>query len=200
MAKRKTLKDQAGNIVYPTTRADVVFRADRTTTVEQALNNVPRINVTSTDPGEGSATTANTFTAVVGSASGLIDLFYPVGSIYMSASLDTPAKVMAAFGGTWVAWGSGRVPVGVDTTQTEFNTVGKTGGGKNGSIDLSNEIRYAGVYSFMGGPGAYSDKSIVAYQPNPYPEGGVGPFTPLANVSHTTLQPYITCYMYKRTA
>ena len=32
------------------------------------------------------------------------------------------------FGGTWVAWGTGRVPVGVDTADTNFATVEKTGG------------------------------------------------------------------------
>ena len=48
----------------------------------------------------------------------------------MSATLSTPAQVSAALGGGWVSWGAGRVPVGVDTTQTEFNTVGKTGGAK----------------------------------------------------------------------
>jgi len=60
----------------------------------------------------------------------VINKIYPVGSIYISTTLDTVAKVKAAFGGTWVAWGSGRVPVGVDTTQTEFDTVEETGGTK----------------------------------------------------------------------
>ena len=32
------------------------------------------------------------------------------------------------FGGTWVAWGSGRVPVGVNTGDSNFSTVEKTGG------------------------------------------------------------------------
>lgn len=34
----------------------------------------------------------------------------------------------AYFGGTWVAWGTGRVPVGVNTNDTNFATVEKTGG------------------------------------------------------------------------
>ena len=52
---------------------------------------------------------------------------YPVGSIYMSIVNTNPSEY---FGGTWVAWGSGRVPVGVDTNDTAFNTVEKSGGAK----------------------------------------------------------------------
>lgn len=62
---------------------------------------------------------------------GIMNAIYPVGSIYMSATLSTHQQVEALFGGTWEAWGSGRVPVGVDTTQTEFETVGKSGGDKS---------------------------------------------------------------------
>ena len=50
---------------------------------------------------------------------------YPVGSIYMSTSGTNPSSFL---GGTWVAWGSGRVPVGVNTSDGNFNTVEKTGG------------------------------------------------------------------------
>ena len=30
-------------------------------------------------------------------------------------------------GGTWVSWGSGRVPVGVNTNDSDFKTVERTG-------------------------------------------------------------------------
>ena len=50
---------------------------------------------------------------------------YPVGSIYMSVTNTNPSVY---FGGTWVAWGSGRVPVGVNASDTNFSTVEKTGG------------------------------------------------------------------------
>lgn len=62
------------------------------------------------------------------------NLVYPVGSIYMTASLDTVAKVEAALGGTWVKWGQGKVPVGVDTSDTDFDTVEETGGVKDAII------------------------------------------------------------------
>lgn len=56
-----------------------------------------------------------------------VDFIYPIGSIYFSINSQNPSKW---FGGTWEAWGTGRVPVGIDTSQTEFNSVEKTGGSK----------------------------------------------------------------------
>lgn len=41
-----------------------------------------------------------------------LDAVYPVGSIYMSVKATNPGTL---FGGTWVAWGSGRVPVRFST-------------------------------------------------------------------------------------
>lgn len=55
----------------------------------------------------------------------IVDLVYPIGSIYMSVNSVNPGSIL---GGTWVAWGTGRVPIGVDTTNTNFNTVEKVGG------------------------------------------------------------------------
>lgn len=59
---------------------------------------------------------------------GIFNAIYPVGSIYMSVNSANPSTL---FGGTWVSWGSGRVPVGVDATQTEFDVVEETGGEKH---------------------------------------------------------------------
>lgn len=56
-----------------------------------------------------------------------LNMVYPVGSIYMSVNAVNPSNL---FGGTWVVWGSGRVPVGVNTSETEFSAVEKTGGAK----------------------------------------------------------------------
>lgn len=63
-----------------------------------------------------------------GSTTEAVDRAYPVGSVFMSTIATNPAVQLGV--GTWAAWGTGRVPVGVDTSQTEFDTVGKTGGEK----------------------------------------------------------------------
>ena len=52
---------------------------------------------------------------------------HPIGSIEINISGANPSTYL---GGTWVAWGTGKVPVGVNTSDTDFNTVEKTGGSK----------------------------------------------------------------------
>ena len=44
----------------------------------------------------------------------LLDLIYPVGSIFMTVNSINPASYIENT--SWVLWGSGRVPVGVDTS------------------------------------------------------------------------------------
>jgi microcystin-dependent protein len=61
----------------------------------------------------------------------IFDMIYPVGSIYMSVDSTNPSTV---FGGTWVAWGSGQVPVGVNIDDSDFSTVEKTGGEKTHTL------------------------------------------------------------------
>jgi len=69
--------------------------------------------------------------------SDLLNLIYPVGAIYMSVNAADPGTL---FGGTWIAWGTGRVPVGINTNETEFNTVEKTGGSKSNSYTPGGSV------------------------------------------------------------
>lgn len=52
----------------------------------------------------------------------------PIGHIRMETTNINPATYLGF--GTWTLWGSGRVPVGVNTADTDFATVEKTGGSK----------------------------------------------------------------------
>lgn len=56
---------------------------------------------------------------------------YPVGSIYMSVLDTNPATL---FGGTWASFGQGRVLVGVDPNDSDFNDSDKTGGAKTHTL------------------------------------------------------------------
>ncbi len=68
----------------------------------------------------------------------MLDEMYPVGSIYLSTSITTASDVAKKFGGTWEAYGSGRTLVGVNTSDTNFNTVSKTGGNSTTTLTTSN--------------------------------------------------------------
>lgn len=68
-------------------------------------------------------------------SSALLDLVYPVGSIRMSADNVNPSDTI---GGTWVAWGSGRVPVGVNAADSNFDAPEKTGGASTVALSTAN--------------------------------------------------------------
>lgn len=57
-----------------------------------------------------------------------VEAAYPIGSIYISTNSANPATTLGF--GTWAAFGAGRVPVGFDSGQTEFDTDEETGGAK----------------------------------------------------------------------
>lgn len=129
----------------------------------------------------------------------LLDLIYPVGAIYMSVNNVNPGTL---FGGTWVAWGSGRVPVGVNTSDSNFNSVEKTGGESrhtltSGELPSDLDVMAPMTYSIIN-QGTGDAKGIW--------EAGDGFYSKITlklvglGASHNNLQPYITCYMWKRTA
>jgi microcystin-dependent protein len=125
---------------------------------------------------------------------------YPVGSIYLSISPTNPGTI---FGGTWAAWGTGRVPVAVDAGQTEFNTVEKTGGEKTHSLtetEMPSHTHFPPVAVTDGGNAAGNRSLFATNSPfwstgdsnNAVTRTGGG-------AAHNNLPPYITCYMWKRT-
>lgn len=135
----------------------------------------------------------------------LLNAMYPVGSIYLSVSSVNPALW---FGGTWEAWGAGRVPVGFNGSDGDFNAAGKTGGEKRHTLSIgempghghtSNGWLYVtstggntGILNIGGGTNGNTnrvngDSSSERY--GGYTGGGQ---------AHNNLPPYIVCYMWKR--
>jgi hypothetical protein len=125
----------------------------------------------------------------------LYNKIYPVGSIYMSVNNTNPGSYLA--GTTWAAWGSGRVPVGVDIEQTEFDVVEKPGGKKEHTLTVDEIPAHTHNYSLANVStdshrwNDSNDRGIVHNSSTTSSTGGNGP--------HNNLQPYITCYMWKRT-
>lgn len=161
----------------------------------------------------------------------LTSAIYPVGSIYMSVKSTNPSTY---FGGTWVAWGTGRVPVGVNSSDTNFSTVEKTGGASTVTLTTSqmpsHTHTFTGSSATTGSNGAHThtinftktewsgssssrvvvdSKDYTALSNSKTASAGAHTHTVTAKGtnastggggSHTNLQPYITCYMWKRTA
>lgn len=63
----------------------------------------------------------------------LIDVFYPVGTIYESVNNTNPSEFI---GGTWESWGAGKVSVGVDENDEDFNTSEMVGGEKEHTLTV----------------------------------------------------------------
>ena len=151
---------------------------------------------------------------------------YPVGSIYVSNQNTNPGTI---FGGTWVSFGTGRTIVGVDTSQSEFNTIEKTGGEKTHTLSVSeipshnhtvNGIAAGTANSSPARLRLQADGNLVLYgsngsalwnsgtnassQPKNYRQVTIGEDGTSGSSgsggSHNNLQPYITVYMWKRTA
>jgi prepilin-type N-terminal cleavage/methylation domain-containing protein len=67
------------------------------------------------------------------------DKTYPVGSIFITTTLTTEIDLKAKFGELteWEPFGTGRTLVGIDTSQTEFNTISKIGGAKTHTLSIA---------------------------------------------------------------
>jgi hypothetical protein len=61
---------------------------------------------------------------------------WPVGSVFVSIAPTNPATLLG--GGTWVAFGTGRMLVGHDAADTAFDTVEETGGSKTVALVGAN--------------------------------------------------------------
>ena len=141
---------------------------------------------------------------------------YPVGSIYINATNNTNPGTLLGFG-TWVAFGAGRVMVGFNASDPLFDAAEETGGSKD-AITVSHThtatVTDPGHFHTLplDASGSLSGQSL--YQ-TPNPDAGYSSARPTGTettgitVSNSTtgssgtnanLQPYITVYMWKRTA
>lgn len=141
---------------------------------------------------------------------------YPVGSIYTNSSDSTNPATLLGFG-TWTAFGAGRVMVGFNASNSLFDTAEETGG--SADAILVSHTHTASVSD----PG---HRHTWGYATDPDDSGAGGSFreytrapgsdttviqpaTTGITVSNSTegssgtnanYQPYITVYMWKRTA
>ena len=120
---------------------------------------------------------------------------YPVGSIYMSVNNTNPSTF---FGGTWEAWGAGKVPVGVDTNDTDFATVEKTGGEKTHTLTVSEMPSHKHTVEAIGSGTTQQELTAFNVGTTSGIDGYAGTDFTGGGQAHNNLQPYITCYMWKR--
>ena len=145
--------------------------------------------------GQVSFTTLTGVTATIANA-------YPVGSIYMNCSNATNPGTLLGFG-TWAAFGEGRVLIGIDSSDTDFDTAEETGGSKTHTLteaQLPSHRHQVGSHDSTAGFGGAAGNVEFVQDAGTGIGNAVNTSFTGSGQAHTIVQPYIVVYMWKRTA
>jgi hypothetical protein len=199
----QTTANAAFNALAPAQTANRLLKSDGTnTSFAQA---VLTTDVTGTLPIANGGTGVTTLAA-------LGNLFYPVGSIYTNATDATNPGTLLGFG-TWTAFGAGRVPVGFDAGNALFDAAEETGGSADaitvshthtatvtdpGHTHTSN-ANVNNAQNLAGGPSTTLSRQTATIDPA-FTGISVAISTTGSSGTDANYQPYITVYMWKRTA
>lgn len=121
---------------------------------------------------------------------------WPVGSIFIAVVSTNPGTLLGF--GTWTAFGTGRFLVGIDSGDTDFDTVEEEGGAKTHkhSVDVGSTA--------SGAPSATTtvDNDLALSTVAVASDAHTHDVNPAAVDSATVsnVSPYIVVYMWKRTA
>ena len=129
-----------------------------------------------------------------------------VGAIFttVTAYADSAAVVTALGGITWVAFASGKMLIGLDSSDTDFDTIEETGGAKTHT--LTEAEMPAHTHNYAGGEytGSYDYGSNMSVNNlGTATDGRSQNFdteTVGSGTAHSIMNPYIAVYMWKRTA
>lgn len=160
--------------------------------------------------------TSSTTVATTAFVQAAMQALHPVGSIYINATNSTNPGTLLGFG-TWSAFGAGRVPVGFDSTNTLFDTAEETGGSAN-AITVSHTHTATSTVTdpghahtvalgFNTNTGSYvqvAAENLSSTHTTSTTTTGITVATTVASSgssgTNANYQPYITVYMWKRTA
>jgi hypothetical protein len=137
---------------------------------------------------------------------------YPVGSIYTNSSVSTNPGTLLGFG-TWTAFGAGRVMVGFDSGNSLFDTAEETGGSADAILvshthtatvtdpgHLHSYTRPSSTQTLAAGTNSALFTTIAANTGSAVTGISVSNSTEGSSATNANYQPYITVYMWKRTA
>jgi hypothetical protein len=202
--------------------------ATSTGTGNTVLSASPTFTGTPTLPTGTIATTqtfgnSSTLLATTAFVQAALQALHPVGSIYINATNATNPGTLLGFG-TWTTFGAGRVPVGFNAGNPLFDTAEETGGSADSTLPTHTHtgttdsagthahtinFGYSVDHDYFGNnvssftvngqgvtqnPYAYSSETAGAHA-HPFTTGSTG-----SSATNANYQPYITVYMWKRTA
>lgn len=129
---------------------------------------------------------------------GDVSAAWPVGSVFISVVATSPATLLGF--GAWAAFGAGRVLVGVDAGDADFDTAEEAGGAKTVACAGSVSAPTVTVNALSGGTrkgGTSNPGSIIENGNVPTATASAPTFT---GSPTSVVQPYICVYFWKRTA
>ena len=125
----------------------------------------------------------------------LIKLVFPIGSTYITQTNTNPSEILKF--GTWERV-KGKVLVGLDENDTDFNEIGKTGGKKTHTLTVDEMPSHTHTVNYSGGAGTSTGVTAMGAQ--------LGTSSAIVQATgggqeHNNLQPYqVVGYMWRRTA
>lgn len=118
--------------------------------------------------------------------------YYRIGDLFLTTIATNPSNYL---GGKWELFGPGRCLVCVDTSQTEFNSVKKTGGSK-----YLQKHKHGLRVTLNMTQGAGNERALVIGGGSAWSVNDTYQMTNVGDGTSGNLQPYITCYIWIRTA
>jgi microcystin-dependent protein len=173
----------------------------------------------------GGSTKAQILAAAAAAASASIA--WPIGSVFIGM-VSTNPQTLLAFTSTWVALGAGRVLVGFDSGQVEFDAVRETGGAKTVTLDETmipshthtqdahthTQNAHTHTYESYNGNANAAGANSLASKGDGALNSTVSSTSVVAvnqnatatnqntggGLAHSNLQPYLVVYFWERTA
>lgn len=124
---------------------------------------------------------------------------WPIGCVFHAGVSTNPATLLGF--GTWAPHGPGRLEVGLDAAQAEFDTLDETGGAKTHALTVAELAAHPHDYN----PAQWTINTFMFAFGSP-PEAGnfSSPLADTGNAgggaAHNNLMPYLVVYRWKRLA
>jgi hypothetical protein len=130
----------------------------------------------------------------------LYNAIFPVGQIVIKGDNEDYSNWL---GFTWERTAVGKVLVGIDGTDTDFNTIGKTGGEKKHTLlqkEMPKEIGQALIYDSGTTEQSSSTDALTTQWTNKFRSGLYNVVNENGGNAHNNVQPYQVVAFWKRVA
>lgn len=127
----------------------------------------------------------------------LVNLLYPIGQIIIKGD---NADYSNWLGFSWERTAVGKVLVGLDTTDTDFNTIGKTGGEKTHTLTVDEIPSHNHSVKYASNDTAFGDNYFTAGKKSSYETSNIPINNTGGGQAHNNLQPYQVVAYWKRIA